>query len=193
MNEKASRAKPKGVVGSAPANVESWTVAIYMNADGSSGSSDLDQVAIRELGEIVRTATTRKKGQRNRITVAVQLDLHGIDGMLRMTVEDDGKLKGLFYPEANVAHKDTLEDFFEWVSDACPSERYMVLFWGHSSGPVVLVGDYEVGKPGASVQAPLSAGLSATTVAPALQALGFDGRGVLHRLNRAIGGCRHSL
>ena len=103
-------------------------------------------MAIRELGDIANCGTTRQKRQRNRITIAVQLDLHGIDGMLRMTVEDDGKLKGLFYPEVNAAKKDTLEDFFKWVSEACPSERYMVLFWGHSSGPVVLVGTTRLGS-----------------------------------------------
>ena len=33
-----------------------WTVAIYMAADGRSGSKDLDQVAVRELAQIVHAA-----------------------------------------------------------------------------------------------------------------------------------------
>ena len=115
-------------VKSAHPNGEAWTVAIYMNADGSSGSNDLDQVAIRELGDIVRTASAARTGKPNPIKVAVQLDLHRIDGMLRLTVEDEGNVNGLFYPEANVAGEDTLKNFFEWVSTACRSDRYLVLF-----------------------------------------------------------------
>ena len=83
---------------------KSWTVAIYMVADGRSGSSDLDQVAIRELGSIVEAAGT----QSNNVNVAVQLDLHGVEGTLRLLAGPDSKVQGRFSPESNAADADTL-------------------------------------------------------------------------------------
>ena len=79
------------------AKKKTWTVAIYMTADGSSGSNDLDQVAIRELGDIVLAASTAPNGNKtgapiDHINVAVQLDLSGVNGMLQMTVENDGNV-----------------------------------------------------------------------------------------------------
>ena len=123
-----------------------WTVAIYMVADGRSGSSDLDQVAIRELTTIVEAAGT----QLGKVNVAVQLDLHGVNGTLRMLVRDHNKVEGQFLDERNAASTDTLHEFFTWVTQRSKSEHYLVLFWGHSSGPVVFVGDFEVPKQNAS-------------------------------------------
>jgi hypothetical protein len=83
-----------------------WTVAIYMAADGRSGSSDLDQVAIRELGSIVEAARTQSN-----VNVAVQLDLHGVAGSLRLLAGPEPKVQGKFGPELNAAKKDTLRNF----------------------------------------------------------------------------------
>src|SRR6476619_1038401 len=90
----------------AKAKKKTWTVAIYMTADGSSGSNDLDQVAIRELGDIVLAASTPPNGNKNgapidHINVAVQLDLSGVNGMLQMTVEKNGDVRGRFLEEKN--------------------------------------------------------------------------------------------
>jgi hypothetical protein len=119
-----------------------WTVAIYMVADGRSGSRDLDQVAIRELATIVEAAGPHIKD----VNVAVQLDLHGVNGTLRMMVQGDNKAHGQFLNERNAASPDTLHEFFKFVTDQSKSEHYLLLFWGHSSGPVVFVGDFDVPK-----------------------------------------------
>src|SRR5262245_43575477 len=73
-----------------------WTVAIYMAADGKSGSRDLDQVATRELAQIVQSAAVKSgAGQKPLATdlhVAMQLDMHDVEGLVRLHVQDDGKV-----------------------------------------------------------------------------------------------------
>jgi hypothetical protein len=118
-----------------------WTVAIYMVADGPSGNEALDAVALDELDDIYAAAQNRPN-----LHVAVQVDLSDQNGLIRFEV--GGELHRI--PEEDAAKEKTLEGFFNWVAESCPAEEYVIVFWGHSSGPVGLFGDR------ASLQEPIS-------------------------------------
>jgi hypothetical protein len=114
------------------ANGREWTVAIYMVADGPSGSQSLDAIARAELDAIYDAARDLPN-----VHVAVQLDLSDQSGIVRFVV--DGPFLKL--PEQDATARTTLGCFFDWIGTTCPAERYAVIFWGHSSGPVGLFGD----------------------------------------------------
>src|SRR5262245_12725301 len=70
-----------------PSAGKEWTVAIYMVADGPSGSRSLDEVAARELRAIFDAAVPENGVQPlERIAVSVQVDLSDQDGIIRWTV-----------------------------------------------------------------------------------------------------------
>src|SRR3954466_9567549 len=142
---------------------KAWTVAVYMAADGPSGSQALDGVAISDLADIARAAkphgAEKGKSPVDHMHVAVQVDLLKTDGLLRLVVTDDKDLsvgvdsapgaqtaeafgrRTELIREANTASVEGLKSFLKWVVDRCPAEHYLVIFWGHSSGPVGLFGD----------------------------------------------------
>ena len=136
--------------GSTGGNTKAWTVAIYMAADGRSGSKDLDQVAVRELTQIVQAACTETEsgGETHclakNIHVAVQLDMHDVAGTLRFHVQEDGQVIGAALQEEDTATPEALGRFMKWVATDCPARHYLFLFWGHSSGPVAICGDYAI-------------------------------------------------
>lgn len=109
-----------------------WTVAIYMVADGPSGNEALDKVALDELDDIYAAAKDHSD-----LYVAVQVDLSDQNGLIRFAV--GGALQRV--AEADAAAEKTLEGFFKWMAETCPAEEYVIVFWGHSSGPVGLFGD----------------------------------------------------
>ena len=76
--------------------------------------------------------------------MAVQLDMFTVNGLLRFKVETDGRVTGYSEGEKDTGDPKSLKEFMEWVSRECPAERYLVIFWGHSSGPVAMCGDYAI-------------------------------------------------
>ncbi len=167
-----------------------WTVAIYMVADGRSGTSDLDQVAIRELTEIVEAAGS----QIENVNVAVQLDLHGIQGTLRLLVQGDNNARGVFLTERNAASADTLDEFLAWVTKRSKSEHYLLLFWGHSSGPVVFVGDFEAPKRKLQTKGTAEMPQAIASEMPKATGLGVGNlSGVMKRFGAAIRGNQGSF
>ena len=156
--------------GSTGGNTKAWTVAIYMAADGRSGGKDLDQVAVRELTQIVQAACTEtgSGGETHRLAknihVAVQLDMHDVAGILRFYVQENGQVIGSAHKEDDTATPEALERFMKWVATDCPARHYLFIFWGHSSGPVAICGDYAIPerKKSKAVTAALEAAASGT-------------------------------
>ena len=120
-----------------------WTVLIYMVSDGPSGSRALDDIAQRELVDIISGANTRNeegKTPLDDIYVAVQMDLKDRAGTLRYVlnrrhVEFDD------FPERSATDPLTVISYFKWVHNECPARHYLVVFWGHSSSFIGLFGD----------------------------------------------------
>src|SRR5262245_21679134 len=85
-----------------------WTVAIYMVADGPSGSRALDQIAAEELLHIVRAADSDHEPKPlSRIHVAVQVDLSDQSGIIRYALGQRLEI----IPEQNSATTSTLKEF----------------------------------------------------------------------------------
>src|SRR6185503_9221279 len=114
---------------------------IYMIADDPAGGEMLDQQANQELDEIIYA----KLGLANRdaIDVAVQVDFRNQPDVWRRVI---GKSTWL-QPESPAADPATLYGFFDWVANACPAYKYLLLFWGHSRGPFGLFTDRPFSSP----------------------------------------------
>ena len=160
-------------------NLKDWTVAIYMVADGPSGNRVLDQIAAEELLHIVRAANPQLL---DKIHVAVQADLSDQNGVMRIALGRELEI----IPEQNAAASSTLEEFLGWVVEQCPSKHFLVLFWGHSSGPVGLFGD---GLKSAPLQR-----LTLPKVARELKRFAElpDGNTTLRRYAKALSACEEN-
>jgi hypothetical protein len=117
---------------------KAWTVMIYMIADDPGGGELLDQVANRELDQIIHATlgTTRDK-----LYVTVQVDFRSQPDVWRRVVGEGAWAQ----PESNAADPETLYGYFEWVSRVCPADRYLLMLWGHSKGPFGLFSDEPFG------------------------------------------------
>ena len=111
-----------------------WTVLVYMVADDPQGGELLDQQANRELDQIIYATLGIDRADLN---VAVQIDYRSQRDVWRRII-GRGTWK---QPESNAADPETLYGFFNWAKDACPAERYLLMFWGHSRGPFGLFTD----------------------------------------------------
>lgn len=121
--------KPEDLSGKKP-----WTVMIYMIADDPAGGELLDQQANRELDEIIHATLG---GDRKNLNVAVQVDFRNQPDVWRRLVGTGTWVQ----PESAAADPATLYGFFDWVADACPAYRYVLMLWGHSRGPFGLFTD----------------------------------------------------
>jgi Clostripain family len=125
-----------------PAKLKPWTVAVYMIADGMNGSSALDASAERAKDEI--RAALAAAGANRRVNVAMQMDFKETPGTHRLILHRHRAwVRSVRKEEAGDPH--VLEGFLRWVRKECPAERYLVHFWGHSSGPVGLF--FEQSRP----------------------------------------------
>jgi cysteine peptidase C11 family protein len=115
-----------------------WTVMIYMIADDPGGGELLDQVANRELDQIIHATLGT---DREKLYVTVQLDFRSQPDVWRRVVGEGAWAQ----PEGNAADPETLYGYFEWVSRTCPADRYLLMLWGHSKGPFGLFSDEPVG------------------------------------------------
>jgi hypothetical protein len=133
----ADRARPTA------RRTKQWTVMIYMIADDPGGGELLDQVANRELDQIIHATLGT---DREKLYVAVQLDFRSQPDVWRRVVGEGAWAQ----PEGNAADPETLYGYFEWVSQVCPADRYLLMLWGHSKGPFGLFSDEPVGPLGAA-------------------------------------------
>jgi Clostripain family len=119
-----------------PKRLKPWTVAVYMIADSINGSSALDASA-EQAQDDIKTALAAA-GANATVNVAMQMDFKETPKTTQRLIvhrhkdwTESGRHKAAGDPEV-------LEQFLDWVQRECPAERYVVHFWGHSSGPVGL-------------------------------------------------------
>jgi hypothetical protein len=118
-----------------PEKLKPWTLAVYMIADGINGSSALDASA-EQAQDDIKTALAAA-GANGTVNVAMQMDFKETPGTRRLIVHRHRDWIHLGRDE-DAGDPRVLERFFRWVHSECPAERYVVHFWGHSSGPVGL-------------------------------------------------------
>ena len=106
-------------------------------ADPSAGNPLLDTTARKDA--LLMLKALRPHG--HKLHVAIQADLKAFPGTYRWIL---GRGQD-FRRESLATSTRVLNDFFEWGRRECPAERYAVLFWGHSAGPMGLFSD---GIPG---------------------------------------------
>ena len=111
-------------------------MAIYMIADGIQGTSELDQLAEDARNQI--KAALISAGVSDDVHVAIQTDFKETKGT-RRTILNRTAIR--VRREQSAGDPRVLEGFLRWVHRECPADRYVVHFWGHSSGPVGLFFD----------------------------------------------------
>jgi hypothetical protein len=111
-------------------------VAVYMIADGIGGSSALDASAEQAQDDI--KIALAAAGADGTVNVAMQMDFKETPGTRRLIVHRHRNWIHVDRDEEEAGDPRVLERFFRWVHTECPAERYIVHFWGHSSGPVGL-------------------------------------------------------
>ncbi len=104
-----------------------WTVLVYMVADDPSGGEVFDAVAHRELDRIIHGALSCDLESMH---VAVQVDFRKQPFVWRRVVGQ----KSWVRPESNAADPKTLYGFFNWAKQECPSDKILLILWGHSEG-----------------------------------------------------------
>jgi hypothetical protein len=118
-----------------PRKLKPWTVAVYMIADGMNGSSALDASA-EQAKDDIKTALAAA-GANDTVNVAMQMDFKETPGTHRLILHRHRDWIRLGREE-QAGDPHVLDGFFRWMHSECPAERYIVHFWGHSSGPVGL-------------------------------------------------------
>jgi hypothetical protein len=118
-----------------------WTLLVYMVTDSAKapapGGSPLDTTAQDDAFLMLKGLRRHSRT----LHVAIQADLKATPGVYRWIL---GRGQD-FRRESLATTTRVLNDFFEWGQRECPAERYAVLFWGHSAGPMGLFSD---GVPG---------------------------------------------
>jgi cysteine peptidase C11 family protein len=106
----------------------SWGVLAYIVADDRSNSGDsLDEVAETDLERLLSAA------ERAKIPIAAQIDYQGKSGIWRQVLgatKRKAKLR-----EADSSRAEVLKEFLHRGLDDCPADHYIVMLWGHGSGP----------------------------------------------------------
>jgi Clostripain family len=116
-----------------------WAVLVYLVADDSrqSPSPSLDQIAEHEL-DLMFDACDRGK-----MHLAVQVDYRVKQEVWRHLRRDRPES----LPESSAGDPATVRRFFDWAYDACPADRYLILFWGHAFGTAGLFPDSRPDAP----------------------------------------------
>lgn len=116
------------------ADSEKWGVLVYIVADeaGDDGTS-LDDAAADELRRIMQSAPASDK-----IAVAAQIDFQHVPYVWRSTNDDP---KAIPIREENASNVEVLKDFLVWGHQRCRANRYVVMLWGHGSGPAGFFSD----------------------------------------------------
>jgi hypothetical protein len=113
------------------------------------GAGDsLDEVADLDL-ERLRVAAANAK-----IPFAAQIDYQDREGRWRQVLGATGQLSRL--REANSSRPEVLEDFLEDGIEQCDAEHYIVMLWGHGSGPGGFFSDGSKNTPAKAGGHPLS-------------------------------------
>jgi hypothetical protein len=107
-----------------------------MIADGINGSSALDASAERAKNDI--KAALAAAGAYATVNVAMQMDFKETPKTTQRLIVHRDKDWSQIGRHKQAGDPTVLEQFLDWVHRECPAERYVVHFWGHSSGPVGL-------------------------------------------------------
>jgi Clostripain family len=107
-----------------------------MIADGINGSSALDASAERAKDDI--KAALAAAGANATVNVAMQMDFKETPKTTQRLIVHRHKDWTQIGRHREAGDPRVLKAFFRWVYNQCPAERYVVHFWGHSSGPVGL-------------------------------------------------------
>jgi len=109
-----------------------WTVLVYMAGD----VEDLPPHALADLGEMEGGSASSARAD-----VVVQLDLPGPPGLRRYHLftrtgeaSTPGSPEIATVPETDAPPGDALAEFVAWGRAHYPSERLMVVLWGHGQG-----------------------------------------------------------
>jgi hypothetical protein len=108
-----------------------------MVADGIQGNSELDDLANQTTDQIKDALIAA--GVSDDVDVAIQMDFKETTGTRRLILNRQKAIR--VRREQNAGDPQVLQGFLEWVHQECPAHRYVVHFWGHSSGPVGLFFD----------------------------------------------------
>lgn len=119
----------------------SWGVLVYIVADDRMDAGDsLDEMAGLDLERL------RIAAERATIPIAAQIDYQATSGIWRQVF--GSTKKQIKRREANSGHPDVLRDFLRWGVNNCDADRYVVMLWGHGSGPGGFFSDASRNTPG---------------------------------------------
>jgi Clostripain family len=126
-----------------------WTLLVYMVAEDKANPLFLDPIAKNEIARIFEFVGA----QPSRMHVAIQVDFTRQLGVIRQIAGRSAE----HLRESIASDPRVLKQFFDWGLNECPADRYMVLLWGHSSGPAGLFPDGTPGKTTLETSLPLTA------------------------------------
>jgi hypothetical protein len=125
----------------------SWGVLAYIVADEASNFGDdldnsLDKAAGEDLGKLLKAASDTG------VPIAAQIDYEGRPGIWRQLRSAGASGKPVEAREANSNNPDVLREFLNWGRSQLNAERYLVMLWGHGTGPTGFFSD-SAAAPGA--------------------------------------------
>jgi len=130
------------------AGASPWAVLAYIVADDRMAAGDsLDEVAELDLQRLSVAA------ERAGVPLAAQIDYQNRDGRWRQIFGATNSTTRL--REANSNRPEVLRDFLRFGAQECPAEHYVVMLWGHGSGPAGFFSDASQPTP-AELGHPLS-------------------------------------
>ena len=135
--KRATQSGPKKATQSGPTTKTSWTIMLYIAADGI-----LANFAVESLRQLSRSASTgRGKDDQASVVVAAQfsIDAPGGQSIKRYIFDEssDGNLRNGIQEPLNappdMSEKDALKSFLNWVytNEKCQNEHYALILWSH--------------------------------------------------------------
>ena len=114
----------------------SWGVLAYIVADETSNFGDsLDEAAQKDLGKLLKAA--KDTG----VPIAAQIDYEGAPDIWRQLRASGTSSEPVEVREANSNNPDVLREFLDWGRSQLKADRYLVMLWGHGTGPTGFFSD----------------------------------------------------
>ena len=141
----------------------SWSVLAYIVADDMANAGDsLDEVAEADLGKLLAAARL------NNLGIAAQIDYEGNPGIWRqvkgVATGKDAKENKVQLCEADSSSTEVLKKFLDWGHETCPADHYLVMLWGHGTGPGGFFSDGSKNTPARASGHPLNPAQLATAL-----------------------------
>lgn len=110
-----------------------WAVLAYVVADEMVTTNvSLDDAARRDLEQLLFAANP------DDVQIAAQIDYRDESGVWR---HQGTNRKPIGNRERNAATVEALKDFLEFGRKECPADHYLLMLWGHGTGPAGLFTD----------------------------------------------------